>query len=113
MQSHAESKRVPAVSRRFRVGPFFKALLVSLAIEVAILLLTLDALGSSFMRHSAAAPAPLWEDLAATLCLIYHFPSIMILAPFQLFFLAPLIQIALVTYVLGLILQARESARLR
>ena len=113
MQPHAEPKSRRILTRRFRVAPFVKALLISVAVEVAVLLLTLNALASSMMRHSAAAPRPLGEDQLATLALIFHFPSIAILAPFQLFFLAPLVQIALMTFILNLVFRARESARLR
>ncbi|HWT02419.1 MAG TPA: hypothetical protein VN256_19360 [Pyrinomonadaceae bacterium] len=84
-----------------------------MAVEVTVVLLTLNALASSMMRHSAAAPRPLGEDQLATLALIFHFPSIAILAPFQLFVLAPLVQVALMTVVLRLIFRARESARLK
>ncbi|HEY0380149.1 MAG TPA: hypothetical protein VGC87_24760 [Pyrinomonadaceae bacterium] len=101
------------LSRRFRVGPFFKALLISIAVEVVVLLLTLNALASSMMRHSAAAPRPPWEDLLANIGLGFHLVSILIVTPFGLIFAAPLVQLALMTCVLGLFFRARERARLR
>lgn len=113
MQPHDELQRIRAASSRFRVGPFFKALLVSMAVEFAVLVLTLNAVGSSFMRHSAAAPRPMYEDLLAGIGLAFHFPSILIVLPFGLIFAAPLVQVALMTYLLRLIFRARERARLR
>jgi hypothetical protein len=113
MHPHAEPRSRRILTRRFRVGPTFKALLISVAVEAVVLLLTLNALASSMMRHSASAPRPLGEDQLATLALIFHFPSIAILAPFQLFFLAPLVQVALMTFILKLVFRARESARLK
>lgn len=113
MHPHAESKRIRALSRHLRIGPVFKAFLVSLAVEVAVLMLTLNALASSFMRHSAAAPRPAGEDLLASIGFIFHFPSILITTPLGLFAFAPLVQIALMTFVLKLVFQARERARLR
>ena len=113
MRPHAEAKRLRSLSCRFRVGPFFKALLISIAVEVVVLLLTLNALASSMMRHSAAAPRPASEDMLAQICLVFHLPSILIVAPFELFMLAPLVQVALMTCILGLIFRARERARLK
>ena len=113
MDPQAESKRLRRLSRRFQVAPFFKALLISVAVEVAVLLVTLEALASSFMRHSARAPRPAWEDTLANFCMAFHLPSILILIPFGLYHLAPLVQIALMTYVLRLVFRARERARLK
>jgi hypothetical protein len=113
MHPRDESKRLRRLSRCFRVGPFFKALLISVAIEVVVLFLTLNALASSMMRHSAAAPRPASEDMLAQICLVFHLPSILIVAPFELFFAAPLVQIALMTCALGLVFRARERARLK
>jgi hypothetical protein len=113
MRPHDESKRLRSLSRRFRVGPFFKALLISIAVEVVVLLLTLNALASSMMRHSARAPRPASEDLLANIALVFHLPSILIVAPFELYLFAPLVQVALMTCVLGHFFRARERSRLR
>jgi hypothetical protein len=113
MHHHAELKRVRPLSRRLRVGPIFRALIISVAVEVAALLLTLDALASSMMRHSGAAPRPAWEDLLAHIGLFFHLPSILITQALGLLPLAPLVQIAMMTYLLGLVFRARERARLR
>ena len=113
MRPRDESKRLRSLSRHFRVGPFFKALLISVAVEFVVLLLTLNALASSMMRHSAAAPRPASEDMLAQIALVFHLPSILLVAPFELFLLAPLVQVALMTCLLGLVFRARERARLK
>ena len=66
-------------------------------------------MASSMMRHSAAAPRTLLEDPLAHVGIIFHFPSILLVIPFGLFIFAPLVQIALMTFILGLILRARRS----
>jgi hypothetical protein len=109
MHSHSHRERERAVSRHLRIGPFFKAFLISFIIEFAVLMITGGALGSSMMRHSAAAPRPAGEDLLASLCIIFHFPSLLIVMPFEMFLLAPLVQIALMTCILGLIFRARRN----
>src|SRR5215213_11047973 len=113
MHSHSEQERERTVSRHLRIGPFFKALLISTLIEFAVLLLTAGALVSSMMRHSGAAPRPAGEDLLASLCLFFHLPSLLIVAPFELFLLAPLVQIALMTCILGFIFRARRNRQQR
>ena len=113
MNSHAEPESRPPLSRRLRVGPVFKALLISIAAEFAVLLVTGGALASSMMRHSAAAPRPVSEDLLANLCLLFHLPSILIVAPFGLLLVAPLVQVGLMTLALGLVFRARERGRTR
>lgn len=113
MHSHAESKRVRTLSRHLRVRPVLRALLISVAVEVAVLLLTLNALASSFMRHGGAAPRPAWEDLLSNIGLFFHLPSILITQALGLLPLAPLVQIALMTYLLSLVFRVRERARLR
>jgi uncharacterized membrane protein len=109
MHSHSEQERERAVSRHLRIGPFFKAFLISTLIELAVLFLTAGALGSSMMRHSAAAPRPAGEDLLAGIGLFFHLPSFLIVTPFGLFLFAPLVQIALMTCVLGLIFRRRSN----
>jgi hypothetical protein len=113
MPSQDDRERERARSRHLRVGPFFKALLISVLIEFLVLIITGGALASSMMRHSALAPRPASEDLLANLCIIFHFPSILIVLPFGLFILAPLVQIALMTCILGFILRALGSRQHR
>jgi hypothetical protein len=109
MEAHSKRARASTFSRLTSTGPFFKALLISFIIELAVLLITGRALGSSMMRHSAAAPRPAGEDLLATLGIIFHFPSLLILTPFELFIFAPLLQIALMTCLLGFVFRARRN----
>lgn len=109
MHPHSETRRERTRSSRLRLGPFFKALLISVLIEFTVLVVTGEALVSSMMRHSAAAPRPPWEDLLANLCIIFHFPSILIVMPFGLFIFAPLVQVVLMTCTLGFILRARGT----
>ena len=113
MPSRRETAREKTVSRQTRAKPFFKALLISVLIEFATLIITGGALVSSMMRHSAAAFRPAGEDLLANICIIFHFPSLLILMPFELFIFAPLIQIALMTCILGFILRARRNRQNR
>ena len=111
MFSQRETTRERNVSRHLRIGPYFKALLISFLIEFVVLVVTGGAIASSMMRHSAAAPRPAGEDLLAGIFLIFHFPSLLIATPFQLFIFAPLIQIALMTCILGFIFRARANRR--
>lgn len=90
-----------------------KAILISLAVEVAILLLTVKALASSFMRHSAVAYKPPMEDLLVGLAVVFHLPSILIMYPFELFGLIPVVQVVLMSWVLYLILRSRARVRLK
>jgi hypothetical protein len=108
MSSQRETSRERKFSRRLRIGPFFKALLISIAIEFVVLLVTGWAFVNSMMRHSAAAPRPAGEDLLVNLFTIFHFPSLLITTPFDLFIFVPLIQIALMTCLLGFIIRARQ-----
>ena len=107
MHPQSGTSREQGVSRQLRVGPFFKALLISLLIEFAVLVITGQAVASSMMRHSAAAPRPPMEDFLAHIGIIFHFPSILIVLPFGLFIFAPLVQIVLMTCTLRLSLRAR------
>lgn len=111
MSPPSETERERKFSRRLRIGHFFKALLISFLIEFAVLMITGGAIASSMMRHSALAPRPAGEDLLANLGIIFHFPSILIVLPFDLFIFAPLIQIALMTCILSLIFRARANRR--
>lgn len=108
MSFQRETSRERKLSCRSRIGPFFKALLISIAVEFAVLLVTGWAFVNSMMRHSAAAPRPAGEDLLANLFTIFHFPSLLITTPFDLFIFVPLIQIALMTCLLGFIIRARQ-----
>ncbi|MDT4897326.1 MAG: hypothetical protein QOH25_2403 [Acidobacteriota bacterium] len=108
MYSPKEIERARKFSRRLRIGPFFKALLISIAIEFVVLVITAGAIGDSMMRHSAMAPRPAGEDLLAGIFIIFHFPSILIATPFELFIFAPLIQIVLMTCVIGFIIRSRQ-----
>jgi hypothetical protein len=113
MYSHSETKSERSPSRHLRIGPFFKALLISILIEFVVLFFTGNAIASSMMRHSAAAPRPPGEDFLAGIALIFHFPAILIATPFGLFIFAPLIQVVLMTVVIGLVIRARaDSPRL-
>jgi predicted membrane-bound mannosyltransferase len=107
----SETGHERAFSRHLRIGPFFKALLISILIEFAVLVLTGASVASSMMRHSAAAPRPFWEDILANIGILFHFPSILIVTPLGLFIFAPLVQIALMTCILGLIFRAHENRR--
>jgi hypothetical protein len=109
MYPHSETGHERAISRHLQMGPFFKALLISILIEFLVLVVTGKALASSMMRHSAAAPRPLLEDLLAQIGFVFHLPSILIAMPFGLFIFAPLVQIILMTFILGLILRARRN----
>lgn len=111
MSSHSKTEGERALSRHLRIGPFFKALLISILVEFAVLFLTGGSVMSSMMRHSAAAPRPVWEDALATLGIFFHFPAILLVMPFGLFILAPLVQIGLMTCALGLILRAQGRRR--
>jgi phosphatidylglycerophosphate synthase len=93
-----------------RVRPFFRALLISILIEVAVLVVTGGALASSMMRHSALAPRTPGEDFLAGFAIVFHFPSLLITAPLGLFLFAPLVQVALMTCVIGLFIRARRNA---
>jgi hypothetical protein len=93
------------------MGPFFKALLISILIELAVLFLTMGALGNSMMRHSARAPHSVAEDMSSRFVIFFHFPALLIVSPFELFLFAPVVQIALMTGVIGLILRARQNRR--
>lgn len=109
MYSPRETEREREFSRHLRIGPFFKALLISILIEFVALVVTGGAIASSMMRHSAMAPRPAGEDLLAGIFIIFHFPSLLIATPFQLFIFAPLIQIVLMTCLLGFIIRARQA----
>ena len=66
---------------------------------------------SSMMRHGATSPRPPLQDLLANIGIFFHFPSILIVLPFGLLIFAPLVQIALMTTLLCLILRARGDKR--
>jgi hypothetical protein len=110
MYSHSEPKQEGALARHMRMGPFFKAFLISILIELAVLFLTLGSLGSSMMRHSARAPHSVAEDLLSGFAIVFHFPSLLIVSPLGLFLFAPVVQIALMTCVIGLFLRARQNS---
>ena len=111
MYSHSETERALPLSRRRRIKPFFKALLISTGIEFVVLLLTGGAMASSMMRHSSAAPRPALADVLASIGFIFHFFSSLIATAFGLFLFAPLIQIALMTGIFSLIFRAREKGQ--
>lgn len=111
MSSHSQTEGERALSRHLQTGPFFKALLISILVEFAVLFLTGASVLSSMMHHGGAAPRSIWEDLMANIGIFFHLPSILIVMPFGLFILAPLVQIGLMTCALGLILRARRNRR--
>jgi hypothetical protein len=110
MFSQAETEREHSRSRHLRIGPFFKALLISVLVEFVVLVITGGAMASSMMRHSGVGPKPKWEDLLAGIFFIFHFIAFLIATPLGLFFFTPLIQIALMTCGLGLIFRARAKS---
>jgi hypothetical protein len=89
------------------IGPFFKALLLSILIEVVVLLITGRAMFASIMRHSAAAPRPVLEDFLAGVGFLFHFISVLIAIPLGLFIFIPFIQLALMTCLMYLFFRAR------
>jgi branched-subunit amino acid permease len=111
MDSHSETEQGTALARHLQMGSFFKAFLISILIELAVLFLTLGSLGNSMMRHSTQAPHSIAEDMLSGFAIIFHFPSLLIVSPFGLFLFAPVVQIALMTGVIGLILRARLNRR--
>ncbi len=90
-----------------------KAIFISLAVEVAVLLLTVEALASSFMRHSAVAYTPPMENLLVSIAVVFHLPSILITYPFELFGLIPVVQVVLMSWVLYLVFRSRARVRLK
>jgi hypothetical protein len=111
MYSHSDTEQGTALARHMRMGHFFKAFLISILIELAVLFLTLGSLGNSMMRHSARAPHSVAEDMLSGFAIVFHFPSLLIVSPFGLFLFAPVVQIALMTWIIGLILRARLNRR--
>jgi hypothetical protein len=111
MYSHSETEKESALARHTRMGPFFKAFLISILIELAVLFLTLGSLGNSMMRHSARAPHSIAEDMLSGFAIVFHFPSLLIVSPLGLFLFAPVVQIALMTGVIGLFLRAGQNRR--
>jgi hypothetical protein len=111
MYSHDETTRERSPSRHLRIGPFFKALLISILIESVVMLVTGGAMTNSMMRHSAAAPKLPMEDFLAGFAMIFHLPALLIATPLGLFIFAPLIQVGLMTVLIGLFLRARENGR--
>ncbi|HUQ32520.1 MAG TPA: hypothetical protein VM095_10400 [Pyrinomonadaceae bacterium] len=110
MYSHSETEKESALTRHTRMGTFFKAFLISILIELAVLFLTLGSLGNSMMRHSASAPHSAAEDFLSGFAMVFHLPSLLIVSPFGLFLFAPVVQIALMTWAIGLFLRARENS---
>ena len=92
-----------------RGSTFFKALLYSFLIELIVLVITLGPISGSFFRHTAAAPRNFWSELLAAFGLLFHFFSIWIAGLFDLFIIAPLIQIALMTALLTLLFRWQKS----
>ena len=75
--------------------------------------MTIDALASSVTRLGAGDLRRTPGDLVADICLGFHYLSILMTRPLGLLVLAPLVQIALMTYVLCLVFRARERSRLK
>jgi uncharacterized membrane protein SpoIIM required for sporulation len=80
---------------------FWRALLYASIIEIGMLILTGAAMARSFFSHSAADPNSASNNPLANIGIFFHLPAFIITAPFGLIFLAPLVQILLIS---GLIL---------
>jgi hypothetical protein len=113
MPSHGLTQRARPPFLRLNIGPFFKALLISILIELVVLLITGGAMFGSMMRHSGGAPRPALEDFLAVIGMLFHLISVLIAIQFGLFIFTPFIQIALMTCLLFLIFRARAARAAR
>jgi uncharacterized membrane protein SpoIIM required for sporulation len=76
---------------------FWRALLYASIIEIGMLVITGAAMARSFFSHSAADPHSATNNPLANIGIFFHLPSFIITAPLGLIFLAPLVQILLMT----------------
>lgn len=76
---------------------FWRALLFASITEIAMLVITGAAMARSFFSHSSADPHSASNNPLANIGIFFHLPSFIITAPLGLIFLAPLVQILLMT----------------
>ena len=101
--------RESADSKSTHIRPFFKALVYSFIIEFLVLTITGAATVRSFFSHSAADPNSASSNILAQIGIFFHLPSFAITAPLGLLFLAPLVQIALMTAILTFLFRLRRQ----
>lgn len=91
--------------------PISKALLWAIIIELVVLAVTVVPVIRSLMAHAATDPNSASNNLLAQLGIYFHYPAFLILAPFDAYLFAPLIQIPLMTGVFYLILRLRNKRK--
>jgi hypothetical protein len=105
----SKTRHGQATSKHLRLRPFFRALLYSIATEVAVLLISGKAMLSGFFCGGSSGSRGTFDLPLAAFGILFHLPSILIAAFLGLYLFFPLIQIALMTCLLTVIFRWRES----
>jgi hypothetical protein len=105
----SRTRHARATSKHLRLRPFFRALLYSIATEVAVLLISGKAMLSGFFCAGPPRSGGAFDLPLAAFGILFHLPSILIAAFLGLYLFFPFIQIALMTCLLTVIFRWRES----